>query len=67
MPLERIARMGATAEAALSNNTSAGHLRVRVEDDHPVEVPFLFDQQRQRIGRAQHALTHLPQRGTTQA
>jgi TonB family protein len=30
-------------------NTSAGHLSVHVEGDHPVEVPFLFDQEPKRL------------------
>lgn len=31
-------------------NDSAGHLSVHVDGQHPAEVPFLFEQQRQRIG-----------------
>ena len=31
-------------------NTSAGHLSVHFDEQHPAEVPFLFEQQRQRIG-----------------
>jgi len=31
-------------------NPAAGHLSVHVEGQHPVEVPFLFEQQRKRIG-----------------
>ncbi len=31
-------------------NSSAGHLSVHVEGQHPAEVPFLFEQQRKRIG-----------------
>jgi periplasmic protein TonB len=30
-------------------NTSAGHLSVHVDGDHPVEVPFLFDQEPKRL------------------
>ena len=30
-------------------NTSAGHLSVHVEGDHPAEVPFLFDQEPKRL------------------
>lgn len=30
-------------------NTSAGHLSVHVEGDHPTEVPFLFDQEPKRL------------------
>jgi len=33
-------------------NTSAGHLSVHFEGDHPVEVPFLFEQQQKRMGPA---------------
>lgn len=33
-------------------NTSAGHISVHVEGDHPVEVPFLFEQQEKRLGTA---------------
>jgi TonB family protein len=36
-----------TAGAQL--NTSAGHLSVHVDGDHPVEVPFLFDQEPKRL------------------
>jgi len=31
-------------------NASAGHLSVHVEGAHPVEVPFLFEQQPKRLG-----------------
>ena len=31
-------------------DTSAGHLSVRVEGLHPADVPFLFEQQPQRLG-----------------
>lgn len=30
-------------------NTSAGHLSVHVEGDHPAETPFLFDQEPKRL------------------
>jgi TonB family protein len=33
-------------------NESAGHLSVHVEGAHPVEIPFLFEQQEKRIGPA---------------
>ncbi len=33
-------------------NYSAGHLSVHLEGDHPVDVPFLFEQQQKRIGPA---------------
>jgi TonB family protein len=33
-------------------NSSAGHLSVHVEGAHPVEVPFLFEQQQKRLGPA---------------
>src|SRR5262245_59693129 len=35
--------------AALRQNSSAGHLSVHVEGAHPVEVPFLFEQQQKRL------------------
>jgi TonB family protein len=35
--------------AAVRLNSSAGHLSVRVEGDHPAEVPFLFDQEPKRL------------------
>jgi protein TonB len=34
---------------AVRTNTSAGHLSVHVEGDHPAEVPFLFDQEPKRL------------------
>lgn len=43
------------AEAATplpAANSSAGHLYVRVEDAHALDVPFLFERQGQRMGRA---------------
>jgi protein TonB len=33
-------------------NETAGHLHVHVEGAHPPEVPFLFEQQRKRLGPA---------------
>jgi protein TonB len=33
-------------------NTSAGHLYVHLDGDHPTEVPFLFEQQQKRVGPA---------------
>jgi TonB family protein len=33
-------------------DSSAGHLSVHIEGEHPVEVPFLLDNQRNRIGPA---------------
>ena len=33
-------------------NSSAGHLSVHIEGAHPVDVPFLFEQQQKRIGPA---------------
>ena len=33
-------------------NSSAGHLSVHIEGEHPAEVPFLLEQQRKRIGPA---------------
>jgi protein TonB len=31
-------------------NSSVGHLSVHLEGEHPAEVPFLFEQQRRRLG-----------------
>jgi periplasmic protein TonB len=36
--------------AAVSANTSAGHLSVRVEGLHPDDLPFLFEHQPKRMG-----------------
>jgi periplasmic protein TonB len=33
-------------------NSSAGHLSVHLEGAHPVDVPFLFEQQQKRLGGA---------------
>src|SRR6476660_9866239 len=33
-------------------NASAGHLSVHLEGDHPVDVPFLFEQRDKRIAPA---------------
>jgi len=33
-------------------NSSAGHLSVRIEGEHPADVPFLFEQQNKRLGPA---------------
>jgi TonB family protein len=33
-------------------NETAGHLQVHLEGAHPVEVPFLFEQQQKRLGPA---------------
>ena len=45
------ANMAETSRTASETpNTSAGHLSVHFEEQHPAEVPFLFEQQRQRIG-----------------
>src|SRR5689334_19718936 len=41
-----------SATPVSATNTSAGHLSVHVEGDHPVEVPFLFEQQQKRIAPA---------------
>jgi len=41
-----------TAATPVSANASAGHLSVHVEGQHPVEIPFLFEQQQKRIGPA---------------
>jgi hypothetical protein len=34
------------------SNSSAGHLAVHIEGAHPVDVPFLFEEQQKRIGPA---------------
>ena len=36
----------------IRTNSSAGHLSVHVEGAHPIEVPFLFEQQQKRLGPA---------------
>src|SRR5476649_1115975 len=33
-------------------NDSVGHLSVHVEGAHPIEIPFLFEQQQKRLGPA---------------
>jgi periplasmic protein TonB len=38
--------------APVRPNESAGHLSVRIEGAHPVDVPFLFEQQQKRIAPA---------------
>src|SRR6266498_1277947 len=53
MLVERGLRSMAGAATHLpTTNSTAGHLCVRVDDAHAVDVPFLFEQQRQRMGRA---------------
>ena len=44
--------MADTPTPEIRANESAGHLSVHVEGAHPVEIPFLFEQQRKRIGPA---------------
>lgn len=41
-----------TDAGQVRSNESLGHLSVHVEGDHPVEVPFLFEQQQKRLGPA---------------
>lgn len=41
-----------TPTGRLRVNASAGHLSVHVEGAHPADVPFLFEQQRKRLGPA---------------
>jgi len=41
-----------TPTGQLRTNSSAGHLSVHVEGAHPIEVPFLFEQQQKRLGPA---------------
>src|SRR3954468_24622960 len=44
--------MAETPTPDLRPNESAGHLSVHVEGAHPVEIPFLFEQQQKRMGPA---------------
>ena len=44
--------MAETPTAEVRVNESAGHLSVHVEGAHPVEIPFLFEQQQRRIPSA---------------
>ncbi len=45
--------MAETSSAApVPVNTLAGHLSVHLESDHPIEVPFLLEQQQKRLGPA---------------
>ena len=44
--------MADTQTPEVRPNESAGHLSVHVEGAHPVEVPFLFEQQQKRIPSA---------------
>jgi len=41
-----------TTPVQVRTNASAGHLSVHFEGDHPVEVPFLFEQPQKRIAPA---------------
>jgi TonB family protein len=41
-----------TRTADVRVNESAGHLSFHVEGQHPVEIPFLFEQQEKRMGQA---------------
>jgi periplasmic protein TonB len=41
-----------TLAAPLPVNTSAGHLSVHIEGDHPADVPFLLEEQQKRLGPA---------------
>jgi len=44
--------MAETPTLEVRPNESAGHLSVHVEGAHPVEIPFLFEQQQKRIPSA---------------
>jgi periplasmic protein TonB len=44
--------MAETPTPDVRPNESAGHLSVHVEGAHPVEIPFLFEQQQKRMGPA---------------
>src|SRR5690349_25148540 len=41
--------MGEMPKTVEAPNASAGHLSVHVDGEHPVEVPFLFDQEPKRL------------------
>src|SRR4051794_35521132 len=45
-------QMAETPPNPITVNTLAGHLSVHLEGDHPVEVPFLLEQQQKRLGPA---------------
>jgi periplasmic protein TonB len=45
-------QMAETTSDPVRPNTSAGHLSVHIEGDHPVDVPFLLEQQQKRVGPA---------------
>jgi periplasmic protein TonB len=44
--------MAETPPNPIAVNTLAGHLSVHLEGDHPIEVPFLLEQQQKRLGPA---------------
>jgi protein TonB len=44
--------MAETPMPVVRANESAGHLSVHVEGAHPVDIPFLFEQQQKRMGPA---------------
>ena len=44
--------MAETPTPDVRANESVGHLSVHVEGAHPVEIPFLFEQQQKRMGPA---------------
>ena len=44
--------MAETQTPEVRANESAGHLSVHLEGAHPVEIPFLFEQQEKRLGPA---------------
>src|SRR5471032_3456163 len=44
--------MAETPTPDVRPNESVGHLSVHVEGAHPVEIPFLFEQQQKRMGPA---------------
>ncbi|MGB7219709.1 MAG: energy transducer TonB [Vicinamibacterales bacterium] len=44
--------MNETQEPRHHVNASAGHLEVRIDDAHPVEMSFLFEQRQSRVGPA---------------
>src|SRR5450631_3046308 len=44
--------MAETPTPDVRANESVGHLSVHVEGAHPIEIPFLFEQQEKRMGPA---------------
>jgi periplasmic protein TonB len=52
MLVERVLRVMSEAAPRLpTEDSSAGHVYIRADDGHAVDVPFLFERQGQRMGR----------------